>query len=116
MASIHEIVSNVIATGTLSDVTIQQLRNLLKLEYKQEDIDALLQLHQAVVAGKVKHESLPENKPNLNKSRRGIVKMKLVCQTTFAAVIIGTVVLAMPKSPEQAVLNTDINTMDIWQQ
>lgn len=114
MRSIIKIVKQAIATGCISRVEIQQLQNLLKYSHYQEDVDALMELHQAVVTGNVRQVN-EYKKPAMKKYNRGIVKMKLVCQTTFAAVIVGTIVFAVPKS-EQSFLNNDVKTMDVWQQ
>jgi hypothetical protein len=118
MASIREIVRSAIAYGYISNAGIQQLRDLLKFDYEPEDIEALMRLHQAVVTGRVRQLANESPKSNFKPTRRGIVKMKLICQTTFAAVIVGTIVFAMPKTSQQALLNGDFNTveMDIWQQ
>ncbi|MBF2064467.1 MAG: hypothetical protein IGS39_08605 [Calothrix sp. C42_A2020_038] len=113
MDSIPEIVNQAITTGNLSNNAIQKLRDLLKLRYYEEDIDALMLLHHAVVTGRVQHKN-EQNQRNMKKNYRGIVKMKLVCQTTFAAVIVGTIVFAMPKS-EQSVFSNEVTTVDIWQ-
>lgn len=115
MASIREIVNLSIANGFLSDTSIQHLKNLLKFDCEQEDIDALMRLHEAVVTGRVQGKSAIDGKPQSNKNPRGIVKMKLVCQTTFAAVIFATIVFAVPKNAEQAIFTNDITNVDIWQ-
>lgn len=114
MRSIFKIVKQAIDTGCISNMEIQQLQNLLKYSHYEEDMDALMELHQAVVTGSVRQVN-EHKKPAMKKHHRGIVKMKLVCQTTFAAVIVGTIVFAMPKS-EQSVLNNEVRTMDVWQQ
>jgi hypothetical protein len=114
MYSISEIVNQAITIGYLSNKAIQELRDMLKFGYYEEDIDALMQLHHAVVTGLVQQKT-EHKKPSIKKNHRGIVKMKLVCQTTFAAVIVGTIVFAMPKTP-QSVLSNEITTVDIWQQ
>ncbi len=114
MRSILKIVKQAIATGYISSVEVLQLQNLLKYSHYQEDVDALMELHQAVVTERVRQIN-EDKKPVMKKHHRGIVKMKLVCQTTFAAVIVGTIVFAVPKS-DQSVLNNDVTTMDIWQQ
>jgi hypothetical protein len=118
MASIREIVRSAIAYGYISNAGIKQLRDLLKFDYEPEDIEALMRLHQAVVTGRVRQLANESPKSSFKPTRRGIVKMKLICQTTFAAVIVGTIVFAMPKTSQQAILNGDFNTveMDIWQQ
>jgi hypothetical protein len=108
MASIREIADLAIAIGFLSNKSIQDIKNLLKCNYEQEDIDALIRLHEAVVNGRVQEKSAMEAKPQLKKNPRGIVKMKLVCQTTFAAVIFATIVFAVPKHAEQIILNNEI--------
>ncbi len=116
MASIREIAQSAIANGFLSDTCIKQLKNLLKFGYDQEDIDALMRLHEAVVTGRVQEKSAMGQKPLSKKNPRGIVKMKLVCQTTFAAVIFGTIVFAVPKNVEQVILTNDMTTsVDFWQ-
>ncbi|NJL60970.1 MAG: hypothetical protein HC903_02935 [Methylacidiphilales bacterium] len=117
MASIREIVRSAIASGYISNAGIQLLRDLLKFDYEPEDIEALMRLNQAVVTGRVRQVANESHKSSFKPTRRGIVKMKLVCQTTFAAVIVGTIVFAIPKNSQQAVFNNDVNTMeiDIWQ-
>jgi hypothetical protein len=117
MASIREIVRSAIAYGYISNAGIRLLQDLLKLDPEPEDIEALMKLHQAVVTGRVRQLGNKSNKPSFKPTRRGIVKMKLVCQTTFVAVIVGTIVFAMPKNSQQAILNGNFNTMeiDIWQ-
>ncbi|BAZ38169.1 hypothetical protein NIES4101_41050 [Calothrix sp. NIES-4101] len=120
MASIRQIVRSAIAVGYISNAGIQQLHNLLKLDYEPEDIEALMSLHQAVVTGRVRQLANQSSQPSFKPTRRGIVKMKLICQTTFAAVIVGTVVFAMPKNSQPTMfigeLDNDMQTMDIWQQ
>jgi hypothetical protein len=117
MASIRKIVRSAIASGYISNAKIQLLRDLLKFDYEPEDIEALMILHQAVVTGRVRQLANESPKSNFKPTRRGIVKMKLVCQTTFAAVIVGTIVFAMPKTSQQAIFSGDFKTMemDIWQ-
>lgn len=116
MASIREIVRLAIVNGFLSNTSIQHLKNLLKFDCKQEDIDALMQLHEAVVTGRVQGKSAIDGKPQSKKNPKGIVKMKLVCQTTFAAVVFGTIVFAVPKNAEQVILTNDMTTsVDVWQ-
>ena len=115
MASIREIVNLSIANGFLSNTSIQHLKNLLKFDCEQEDIDALMRLHEAVVTGRVQEELAVDRKPQSKKNPRGIVKMKLVCQTTFATVIFATIVFAVPKNVEQAIFTNDITNVDIWQ-
>jgi hypothetical protein len=123
MASIREIVRSAIAYGYISNAGIRLLQDLLKLDPEPEDIEALMKLHQAVVTGRVRQLGNESNQPSFKPTRRGIVKMKLVCQTTFVAVIVGTIVFAMPKNSQQTLfsnelnnqLNTDVNKMDIWQ-
>jgi rRNA pseudouridine-1189 N-methylase Emg1 (Nep1/Mra1 family) len=114
MHSILKIAKQAIANGCINSTEIQQLQNLLKHSNSQEDVNALMELHQAVVTGHVKQTS-DQRKAAMKKHNRGIVKMKLVCQTTFAAVIVGTIVFALPKS-EQSTLDNSVRTMDIWQQ
>ncbi len=114
MVSIREIVDLAIATGFLSNTGIEQIKKRLKLDYQQADIDALMRLHQAVVNGRIQKKS-PSDETQSKKNSRGIVKMKLVCQTTFAAVIYGTIVFAVPQSPKQAIFGNEITTMDVSQ-
>jgi hypothetical protein len=114
MASIREIAELAIANGFLSNTSIQHLKYLLKFDCEQEDMDALMRLHEAVVTGRVQDKSAIDGKPQSKKNPRGIVKMKLVCQTTFAAVIFGTIVFAVPKNAEQVILANDITaTVDV---
>ena len=112
MALIREIVQQAIKTGYLTDAAVEQLHQLLKTEYKEEDVDALMRLHQATVTGQVQQKPRDEKSLIPAKSKRNIVKMKLVYQTTVGVVVLATIVFATPKNLEKTVIsaNSDITT------
>ena len=116
MASIRDIVQEAITTGYLSLAAVKQLHQMLEKEYEDEDLDALMTLHQAAVDGKVRQE-LNENKsvpsPKNKQRKHGIVKMKLVCETAFASAIVATIVFAMPKNSDISLITPQSNTAQI---
>ncbi len=57
MYLIREVVQQALATGYLSVVAEEQLRQLLQKKYSLEDLDAFIMLQQAAMAGQVKQES-----------------------------------------------------------
>ncbi len=95
MALISEIVRKAITTGYLSIATVEWLQKLLETGYEPEDVAALMRLHQAVVTGRVKDKPKALNSSQIQKSNRGIVKMKLIYQQTSVAVSLGTIVFAL---------------------
>jgi hypothetical protein len=116
MASIREIVQEAITTGYLSLAAVKQLHQMLEKEYEDEDLDALMSLHQAAADGKVRQElneakSLPSVKKKPGK--RGIVKMKLVCETAFASAIVATIVFALPKNSDISLIAPQSNSAQI---
>ncbi|WP_034936256.1 hypothetical protein [Gloeocapsa sp. PCC 73106] len=57
MVLIRDIAHNAITTGSLSLANEQKLRLMLKQKYEQEDLEAFMNLQQAVILGKVKQQS-----------------------------------------------------------
>jgi hypothetical protein len=107
MALIREIVQQAIKTGYLSDTAVEQLRQLLKTEYQEEDVDALMRLHQATVTGRVQQKPRDEKSLTSPQSKRNIVKMKLVYQTTVGVLVLATIVFATPKKLEKSVITAN---------
>jgi hypothetical protein len=109
MALIREIVQQAIKTGYLSDTAVEQLHQLLKTEYEEEDVDALMRLHQATVTGRVQQKLRDEKKLTPATTKRNIVKMKLVYQTTVGVLVLATIVFATPKNLEKKVISANDN-------
>lgn len=57
MILIREVVHQAISSGYLSVAAEERLRHLLKTKYGLEDLDAFMNLQEAVIAGKVRQES-----------------------------------------------------------
>lgn len=57
MLLIRELVQQALATGYLTIEAEEQLRDLLKEKYEQEDLKAFMHLQQAAMTGRVKQES-----------------------------------------------------------
>jgi hypothetical protein len=110
MALIREIVQQALTTGYLSLAAEDKLHQLVQVEFEEEDIDALMRLEQAAIAGTIKKESQPLKPSSPRKREKGIVKMKLVCQTAFASAIVATIVFALPKNPDQGILSPNVNS------
>ncbi len=57
MILIREVVQQAIISGHLTVAAEERLRQLLKTKYDMEDLNAFMNLQEAVFAGKVKQES-----------------------------------------------------------
>lgn len=57
MISIQQIVQEAIATGCLSVIAENQLRQLLSTKYEREDLRAFIRLQYAAMDGLIKQES-----------------------------------------------------------
>lgn len=95
MALIREIVQQALNTGYLSVASEEQLRQLLRTDFDEEEFQALVKLRTALYSGAVKQESQVLHEPQARKKQRRIIKMKLVCETAACAVILATVVCAV---------------------
>jgi hypothetical protein len=60
MVQIRDLVQQVLRTGYLTLETENQLRNLLKTKYDDEDLKAFMTLQEAAMNGLVKQESREE--------------------------------------------------------
>lgn len=57
MVRIREVVQQVLLTGYLTVEAEEQLRQLLRIQYDLEDLNAFISLQQATMAGSVRQES-----------------------------------------------------------
>lgn len=57
MYYIREVVKHALETGYLSIESEESLRRLLGKQYSDEDLDAFVQLQEAVIGGEVKQQS-----------------------------------------------------------
>jgi hypothetical protein len=107
MASIYEIVKEVLTNGYLSKEKFTQIEILLRGDYSKEDLQALIKLEQAIIDGRIKSEPSQAKQWQQVKTRPGIVKMKLVCQTAMAAAIVATVVFRSPQTNSSNIISPD---------
>jgi mannose/fructose/N-acetylgalactosamine-specific phosphotransferase system component IIB len=109
MVLIRDIVKSALRTGYLSLDSQEHLDKLLQGEFEEQDIDALMMLDEAVNSGRVRKESAKAKSPVKTKAKKGVVKMKLVCESAFASVIVATIVFAVPNKPQTALMSEQGN-------
>ena len=118
MILIRDIVQQALSTGSLSIWADEQLQLLQKDEYEYEDkdIDALMILTEAVESGRVKKEGVKQKTPAKPKRKHDIVKMKLVCPSAIGALVLATIVFAVPKSDNSVLFpstNNNVNQLTL---
>lgn len=117
MILIRDIVQQALSTGSLSIWADEQLQLLQEeYEYEDKDIDALMILTEAVESGRVKKEGVKQKTSPKPKRKRDIVKMKLVCPSAIGALVLATIVFAVPKSDNSVLFpstNGNVNQLTL---
>ena len=87
MVFIRDLVQEAIETGYLSLETEEKIRDLLKICCNDEDLEAFVELQQAVIAGKVQQESREQQaKTNL----KGVYQITAIISAATAIALSGS--------------------------
>jgi len=98
MIFMKKIVEQALTTGYLSVAAQNQIRSLLQSDYDSEDLDALIILQRAVVAGDVKKEAHSQKAVVSSTAKDTASNIKLAYQVAAEIACVAAMALTLPKN------------------